>query len=141
MRLRRVTTAAVVLPLLVLVAGCSNRQSPTNKRAHPGTASASPASDGVQQVVITSGVDLRFHPSTIIVHRGKVRIVLDNTSKPGAGPPHNLQVTGLPGAFIGTTVAGQAQAVTFTAPAPGTYSFVCLIHAAQNQTGKLIVRG
>jgi plastocyanin len=137
MRVRRVSVGALAL---LVVAGCSNAESPTNKRTHSGTATASAAADGVQTVVITSGVDLRFHPSTIVVHRGEVRIVLDNTSKPGAGPPHDLQVTGLPGAFIGTTQAGQQQSVTFTAPAPGTYRFICRIHAAQNQTGKLIVR-
>lgn len=124
---------------LALVAGCSNREAPINKRTHPGTATAS-AVDGVQQITVTSGADLRFHPSTLIVHPGKVRIVLVNTGKPGAAPPHNLQVTGLPGAFVPTTMAGRTGSVTFTAPAPGTYRFVCLIHAAQNQTGKLIVR-
>jgi plastocyanin len=141
MRRRRSATVVVALAMLLTTAACSNRNSPTNKRAHTGTATASPASDGIQQVTITSDVDLRFHPSTIIVHPGKVRIVLDNTAKPGAGPPHNLKVSGLPGVFIGTTVAGQRQSVTFTAPAPGSYGFVCTIHAAQNQTGKLIVRG
>jgi plastocyanin len=140
MRFRRAPVSAAALVALAVVSGCSNREAPSNKRGHTGTATASAAADGVQQVTITSDVDLRFHPSTIVVHRGRVRIVLENTAKPGSGPPHNLQVTGLPGAFIGTTVAGTAQSVTFTAPAPGTYTFVCLIHAAQNQTGKLIVR-
>ena len=139
-RFGRVLVCVVALVALAVVSGCSNREAPSNKRAHNGTATASPASDGVQQVIITSDVDLRFHPSTIVVHPGKVRIVLKNTAKPGAGPPHNLLVNGLPGVFIGTTEAGATQSVTFTAPAPGTYSFVCTIHRAQNQTGKLIVR-
>lgn len=139
-RFRRVPVTAAALVALAAVSGCSNREAPTNKEAHNGTATASAASDGVQEVTITSGVDLRFHPATIVVHPGKVRIVLKNTAKPGAGPPHNLQMNGLPGVFIGTTAAGAEQSVTFTAPAPGTYGFVCTIHAAQNQTGKLIVR-
>jgi plastocyanin len=137
---RRAVSGALALPLvLATVVGCSNRSAPINKQTHAGTATAS-AVDGVQELTITSGVDLRFHPSTLIVQPGKVRITLINTAKPGAGPPHNLQVTGLPGAFIPTTVAGDRGTVTFTAPAPGTYTFVCLIHQAQNQTGKLIVR-
>jgi plastocyanin len=140
MRFRRVPVTAAALVALAAASGCSNREAPANKQAHNGTATASPGADGVQQVTITSGVDLRFHPSTIVVHPGKVRVVLANTAKPGAGPPHNLLVNGLPGVFIGTTVAGAHQSVTFTAPAPGEYSFVCTIHAAQNQTGKLIVR-
>lgn len=131
---------AVALVALLVAAGCSNRESPTNKRPQAGTGTASNAPDGVQEVTLTSGVDLRFHPATIVVHRGLVRIVLVNTAKPGAGPPHNLHVTGLPAAAIGTTDAGDEQSVTFTAPAKGTYQFVCSIHAAQGQTGKLVVR-
>ena len=136
----RVRRASVAVLALLLATACSNAESPTNKRAHAGTATSSPGPDGLQTVTLTTGVDLRFHPSTIVVHPGKVRIVLRNTAKPGAGPPHTLQVTGLPGAFIGTTQAGREQAVIFTAPAPGSYAFVCTIHATQNQTGKLIVR-
>jgi plastocyanin len=131
--------AAVLLCALVALAACSNREPAVNKRPHNGTGIASDVG-GVQQVVLRAGVDLRFHPSTIVVHRGQVRIVLINTSKPGAGPPHDVQVTNLPAADVALTAAGQTQSVTFTAPAPGTYSFVCSIHAAQGQTGKLVVK-
>jgi plastocyanin len=134
--LRRALLAVVVL---VSITSCSNRESPTNKRPQAGTATASPV-DGVQEIVMTSGVDLRFHPSTLIVHPGRVRIVLDNTAKPGAGPPHNAIFSGLPGANVPLATAGRATSVTFTAPAPGTYKFVCSIHIAQGQTGKLIVK-
>jgi plastocyanin len=133
----RVRTAAV-LALAGLLAACTTEPS-ANRRAHSGTATASQDGGGVQTVVVTSGLDLRFHPSTIVVHRGTVRIVLDNTAKVGQGPPHDLTFNGLP-VQIGTVQAGGRASVTFTAPAPGTYSFVCTIHAAQNQTGKLIVR-
>ena len=128
-----------VLVALTLLVSCSNRESPTNKRPQSGVGTAT-AVDGVQQVTMTSGVDLRFHPSTLVVHRGKVRIVLVNTSKAGAGPPHNVIVTGLPAADVPLATAGATRSVTFTAPAPGTYNFVCNIHAAQGQTGKLIVK-
>ena len=140
-RVVRVRTAAALALtglLAPLLSACATEPS-ANKRAHPGTATASPGGDGVQTVVVTSGVDLRFHPSTIVVHRGTVRIVLDNTAKVGQGPPHDLTFSGLP-VQIGTVQAGARASVSFTAPAPGTYSFVCTIHAAQNQTGKLIVR-
>jgi plastocyanin len=136
MLLRRAFPVLVALTLLV---SCSNRESPTNKRPQSGVGTAT-AVDGVQQVTMTSGVDLRFHPSTLIVHPGKVRIVLVNASKPGAGPPHNVIFSGLPGADVPLATAGQTQSVTFTAPAPGTYNFVCSIHALQGQTGKLIVK-
>jgi plastocyanin len=68
-----------------------------------------------------------------------VRVILDNTAVPGSGPPHNFQVTGLPGSFVPLTSAGKKQSVTFTAPAPGKYRFVCTIHQTQGQTGTLIV--
>jgi plastocyanin len=134
---RRVFPMALAV---LLAAGCSNAESPTNKRTHAGTASATAGSDGIQTVTLTSGVDLRFTPSTIVVRPGRVRIVLANRSKPGAGPPHDLQFRDLPGVYIGTTQPGRQQSVSFEAPAPGTYRFVCSIHAAQNQTGKLVVR-
>jgi plastocyanin len=133
--------AAVVFTLASALAltSCAS-ESPVNARSHAGTETASPTSGGVQVVVVRSGLDLRFHPSTIVVHPGKVRIVLDNTSKPGQGPPHDLTFSSLAGLYVGTTQPGQQQSITFTAPAPGTYGFVCTIHANQNQTGKLIVK-
>jgi plastocyanin len=131
--------AAGALLALLLLAACSNRQAAVNKRPHAGTGVASDVA-GVQQIEVRTGVDLRFHPSTLVVHSGLVRVVLINTAQPGAGPPHDLQVTGLPGAAVPLTSAGRSSSVTFRAPAPGTYSFVCSIHAAQGQTGKLVVR-
>jgi plastocyanin len=132
-------TSVTALAVLV-AAGCSNAQAPTNKQSHAGTATASAGVGGIQTITVTSGVDLRFTPSTLVVHPGRVRIVLSNTSKPGAGPPHDLTFTGLPGVYVGTTQPGRQQSVSFEAPAPGTYRFVCTIHAAQNQSGKLVVR-
>jgi plastocyanin len=130
--------AFAMLAALAMVAACS-REAEVNKRPHSGTGVASEV-DGVQQIVIRAGNDLRFDPSTIVVHAGKVRIVLVNTSKPGAGAPHNIQMSGLPAADVPDVQAGRSASVTFTAPAPGTYDFVCSIHANQGQTGKLIVR-
>jgi plastocyanin len=134
MQLRRASTVA----LAFLISACTS-EAAVNARTHAGTETASPSA-GVQVVVVRSGTDLRFHPSTIVVHPGKVRIVLDNTSKPGAGPPHDLTFRSLGGLYIPTTQAGRRASITFTAPAPGTYAFVCTIHANQNQTGKLVVR-
>jgi plastocyanin len=135
---RRAAWALLAL-LGLLLAACSNREAPVNKRPHNGTGTASMVA-GVQQIVVRAGLDLRFHPSTLVVHRGLVRIILVNTANPGAGPPHDLQVAGFPAADVPLTSAGRSSSVTFTAPAPGSYSFVCSIHAAQGQTGRLIVR-
>jgi plastocyanin len=45
----------------------------------------------------------------------------------------------VPGVATPLAASGQTQSVTFTAPAPGTYRFVCTIHVKQGQTGKLVV--
>ena len=128
---------AVALLALAALASCSNREAEVNKRPHTGTGTASEVG-GIQQIVVRTGLDLRFHPSTLVVHPGRVRIVLVNTANPGG--PHDLQVPSLPGVYVPQADAGQTRSVTFTAPAPGTYSFVCSFHAAQGQTGKLIVK-
>jgi plastocyanin len=139
MQLRRpFVLAAVSIALAASLAGCA-RESEVNSRPHEGTGTAS-AVNGVQQITLRSGTDLRFTPSTIVVHPGVVRLVLVNSSKPGAGPPHDVSFSGLPAADVPTTQAGRLSAVTFTAPAPGTYHFVCSIHARQGQTGTMIVR-
>ena len=132
---------AVLVAVLALgTAACSNSESPSNKPAQTGSGTASVV-NGVQQIVVTTGVDLRFHPSTLVVHRGLVRIVLKNAPTNGSGPPHNLQFLGLPTSDdVPTIQPGESQSVTFSAPAPGTYNFQCSIHAAQGQTGKLIVQ-
>ncbi|MEO6886974.1 MAG: cupredoxin domain-containing protein [Jatrophihabitantaceae bacterium] len=123
-----IVTAAAALG--ALLAGC------TSSAPHTGSTTAA-AQDGVQRVTIKAGDDYRFHPSTITIHPGKVRIVLVNDGK---GAPHNWQLPNLPvGDWVPLTVAGQSAQVTFTAPAPGTYQFVCSIHLRQGQTGELIV--
>jgi plastocyanin len=122
---------------LVLLAGCNDEAS-INKNPHSGVATASPV-NGVQQLTLTTGNDYRFHPSTLTVRPGRVRVILENTAKPGAGPPHNLQVTGLPAADVPLVAPGQSAAVVFVAPAPGRYHLVCSIHVAQGQTGTLVV--
>lgn len=138
MQLRRPSVLGVLaIAALVSVAGCA-REAEVNSRPQAGTGTASSV-NGVQQITIRSGQDLRFTPSTIVVHPGVVRLVLVNSSAAGAGPPHDVTFSGLPAANIPTTQPGRLSAVTFTAPAPGTYQFVCSIHARQGQTGTLIV--
>lgn len=135
---RRVVVLAVAAALVAATA-CSNSEAAVNKRPHAGAGTATVV-DGVQQLTVTSDTDLRFHPSTLTVHQGKVRIILENTANASGGPPHTLQVTGLPGAAVPLTAAGEEKMVTFTAPAPGRYEFVCTIHLAQGQTGVLVVK-
>ena len=115
-------------------AACTNQQASINRRPHPGTATASIVG-GEQQVTVTAGDTYRFDPSTIVVHPGQVKITLENIGK---GAPHNLTFLSLPVATA-LTQSGTSGTVTFTAPAPGTYTFVCTIHRNQGQTGTLVV--
>lgn len=138
--LSRRAPLALVLALATISmvgAGCSNGSTVAAKRPHSGTGTASEVS-GVQQVRITTGNDLRFHPSTLVVRPGPVEIVLVNTEQAGNGPPHDVQITGLPGKSP-TAFAGNSITYRFTAPSPGRYRFVCTFHAEQGQTGTLIV--
>ena len=128
-------TAAVVAAAVLGVAGCSNSQSPINSSPHTGTATASVV-NGVQQVTITVGADDRFHPSTIVVHRGKVEIVLKHDPD---GAPHDWSLTGFPAAYVPTATGGQIRTASFTAPSPGKYGFVCTIHSKLGMTGTLVV--
>ena len=136
----RIGVAAVSLALAAgAVAGCSNSESAQQKEPVSGSGTAS-AVNGVQQITVVTGADLRFHPSTLVVHPGKVEIILQNKVSGGSGgPPHNLLISGLPGAFVPLTASGDVGKVTFTAGKVGRYHFVCTIHVQQGQTGTLVV--
>jgi plastocyanin len=121
--------------IVLLMSGCSNRQASINRRPQTGASTASTV-NGVQTVTVSAGNDYRFVPSTITVHPGMVRIVLVNT---GGGAPHNWTLLGLPNVATPTVGASRQGVVQFTAPAPGTYTFVCTIHQRQGQTGTLVV--
>lgn len=126
--------AAALLPVAALAAGCQS-QAAVNRAPHTGSATASTV-DGVQQVTVDATDAYRFDPSTITVHPGRVRIVLHNT---GTGAPHNWSLEGFADAFAPLAQAGGTTQTTFTAPAPGRYTYVCTIHKQQGQTGTLVV--
>jgi plastocyanin len=132
----RALAGVVVLAATVTVSACSNTEPAVNRRPLTGTATATPVG-GVQQVTIKAGDEYRFNPSTIIVHPGKVRIVLVHT---GTGAPHDWQLSGFPADFVPLTPGGQRRSAEFVAPSPGRYQFVCTIHARQGQRGTMIVR-
>lgn len=135
---RALPALGVAVPAVALLAltSCSNGQAPVNRTPLSGTATAS-AVGGVQQITIDVGDDFRFHPATIVVHPGTVRIVLKHT---GTGAPHDWALTGFPADFVPQTNAGQTREASFVAPSPGSYSFVCTFHAQQGMRGTLIVR-
>lgn len=130
----RLVRAGTAIVLAALLAACTTEAS-INRRPHPGSATASMV-NGMQQVTVTAGNTYRFDPSTITVHPGWVRIVLINT---GSGAPHDWSLLGDVAATAPLVGGGASSSVTFTAPAPGRYPFVCTIHSAQGQTGTLVV--
>lgn len=121
---------------LAAVTGCQS-QAAINRNPRTGETTASAGPGGVQEVLVTTGDDYRFHPSTITVHPGKVRIVLKHTGK---GAPHDWALKNFSDAFSVPLInGGDTKSVEFTAPSPGTYTFVCTIHVAQGQTGTFTV--
>jgi plastocyanin len=129
--------SGVLLAATLAATACSNREASVNRRGHSGSTTASVV-NGLQEVDVDATATYRFNPSTITVHPGLVRIDLHNIGKSGVGAPHNWA---LPVANVTTPLAaaGQVKTVTFTAPAPGRYTFVCTIHRKQGQTGTLVV--
>jgi plastocyanin len=120
---------------IFVLAGCQT-QSPINREPQTGASTAS-AVDGVQNVVLVTDLKYRFTPSTVTVHPGKVRITVRNVGKGGA--PHDWQLQSFPADYVPLTQGGEAKSIEFTAPAPGTYTFICTIHVNQGQTGTLVV--
>ncbi|UQX88158.1 cupredoxin domain-containing protein [Jatrophihabitans telluris] len=128
------TGLATAVGALVL-AGCQS-QSAINREPHQGSSTAAAGANGEQDVLITTDSSYRFSPSTITVHPGTVRLTLRHT---GGGAPHDWSLSGFPDDHVPLTQAGQTRSLTFTAPAPGSYQFVCTIHVKQGQTGTLVV--
>lgn len=131
------SAAVLFVAAMALLSACSRSAAPSIGSAPRTGSGTATVVGGVQEVVLTSGNDLRFHPSTITVHQGKVRLVLRNTAPSGA--PHNLEFTGLPLPSVPLVYAGKSRMVTFQAPSPGRYRFECTIHLAQGQIGVLVV--
>jgi plastocyanin len=133
---RRWLAAVLMLVVLAGCASCSNQQASINRRPQISGSATASAVNGVQQVTIYVNDTYRFSPDTITVHSGQVRVTLVHQ---GTGAPHDLEVVGFPGDFVPLVNPGGTSSATFTAPAPGTYKFICTIHQAQGQTGTLIV--
>jgi plastocyanin len=136
MMLRKKAVAVLIaIALLAGCASCSNTKASINRRPQSGSASAS-AVNGVQTVTLTVGDTFRFTPDVITVHPGQVQIILVHK---GTGAPHDFEVLGFPATFVPLVRPGGTSMATFTAPAPGKYTFICTIHQAQGQIGTLIV--
>jgi plastocyanin len=135
--------AALVIAVAGLaLAGCTQ----SGSRAHvsgtgaavaaqpSATATAQPAADGVQQVVIDATDEFHFKPDTVLARPGKLRITLTNPSV----FPVDLAIPTL-GVHSTTVFAGKSSVIEVTISAAGDYSFVCTFHEHDGMTGTLIV--
>lgn len=137
--------AALVVALALgaaVVAGCSR----TGSQAHvsgtgpavtgdpSATATARPAADGVQQVVVDATDDNHFKPDVVLAHVGKLRVTVTNPSV----FPVDLSFPTL-GVHSTTIFTGNSAVVTVDVTAAGSYPFVCTFHEHDGMTGSLVV--
>jgi plastocyanin len=140
----RAAPTATVLPavlavLAVLLAGCTNREPPRFDEArHPhATVTATTGPDGVQRVDIDANDNDRFLPDTVVVHPGKVAIVVHNLGV----VPHTLEIPALH-VESGNIDKHQVKTVAFAVDEPGSYPFDCAYHVTLHMDGTLkVVRG
>ncbi len=97
-------------------------------------ATAEPAADGVQQIVIDTLDDGHFKPDVIYAKPGQLRVTITNPSV----VPQDFEVPSL-NVHSETIFAGRSTTVTFTVPAAGVYTFDCHFQEHEGMTGQLIV--
>ena len=98
------------------------------------SATAQPAADGVQQIVIDTLDDGHFKPDVIYAKPGQLRVTITNPSV----LPQDFEVPSL-NVHSETIFAGRSTTVTFNVPAAGVYSFDCHFQEHEGMTGQLIV--
>ncbi|BEP12866.1 hypothetical protein acdb102_11770 [Acidothermaceae bacterium B102] len=126
--------------LLIMVVGCQ-RQSPRFSGQHaPASSSAIAAkvdASGAQTVTLQMTDLLRFVPSTVLVHAGKITVTLNNAG----GDPHQFEVPSL-NVSTGNIPGHTSKTVTFTIPqGTASYPFDCAYHTSEHMVGTLTVQG
>ncbi|MEP6695820.1 MAG: cupredoxin domain-containing protein [Pseudonocardiales bacterium] len=129
-------SALCLAAALVLVGGCSNRESAQARAPRDtGTAMTVVAADGVQEITVSGSEQLRFTPSRVRAHPGVLRIILVNTGT----TPHDLEVLG-PGAGQTTgLIPGGGQGRVTVTLTPGVHTFECTLHVRVHMTGTIVV--
>lgn len=133
---------ALLIAGSLAVAGCSANNTTLHvsgtgaPKADQATApaTAQPAADGVQQIVIDTLDDGHFKPDVIYAKPGQLRVTITNPSV----VPQDFEVPSL-NVHSETIFAGKSTTVTFTVPAAGLYSFDCHFQEHEGMTGQLIV--
>ncbi len=132
----------LTLVAAVVVAGCGTPGAQLHVSgtgsARPGaatdSATAQPAADGVQQIVIDAVDGERFKPDAIYAHTGKLRVTVTNVSV----LPQNFTVPSL-GVQSQTIFASRSVTVSLDLKSSGVYPFLCTFHQHDGMTGQLIV--
>jgi plastocyanin len=135
--MKRLALAAMLLTVAGCTPGTKLHVSGTGapKAGQPSaSATAQPAADGVQQIVLDAVDGERFKPDVVFAHPGKLQVTITNQSV----VPHNFQVPSL-NVKSETIFAGRSTTVTLDLPATGVYSFDCGFHEHDGMTGQLIV--
>ncbi len=119
------------LYLTSLSAGAIYRIGPAAEVGGPGSGpQPTPSASGTEGEGVTIGTDtggsLQFDPTeTSVPGGGDVTVAFENR----ATVPHNLTFDAPIGAATATIVdPGESETITFPAPDPGTYRFVCTLH-------------
>ncbi len=138
-----VASGLLIVPAVFLgLAGCSNSAAKLHvsgtgapRAASPSaTATAEPAADGVQQIVVTATDDNHFRPDVINARRGKIRITIQNPTV----LPQNFAVPSL-GVHSPTIFAGDSATVLIDASTAGSYPFVCTFEEHEGMDGSLVI--
>jgi plastocyanin len=132
-----VLTAVAVV---VGVSGCQ-RQSPRFQGAAAPTpvpgVTAKVGADGAQTVTLQMTDLLRFVPSEVAVHPGKITVTLANAG----GDPHQFEIPSL-NVSTGNIPGHTTKTVTFTIPSGvSSYAFDCAYHTSEHMVGTLTVTG
>jgi plastocyanin len=136
----RKARCVVAIAVVGALAGCSNNRphvsgtGPPRAPSPSATATAEPAADGVQQVVVTATDDNHFSPDVIDVSVGEVRITISNPTV----LPQDFAVPAL-GVHSPTIFSGNSVTVTVDATTAGSFPFVCTFEEHNGMVGTLVV--
>ncbi len=123
---------ALLLVLLLVLAGCGGTQGSHAKASTEGAVTAAGPADA-QTATVVAGNDLKFAPETV---RAKVgRLTLTMTIQ--GGVPHNLTFDDSSLGPAIPTIPSGSSTQTYTFSKPGTYRFVCTIHTGM--VGQVVV--
>jgi plastocyanin len=124
--LRRMSAALLVVGLLVL-AGCSDEDKPTNER---NAAAGTPSTSYTEKIT-----DNKFSITSMTVPADQQVTVTVENDGAAIHNWHMLDVKGVQGEEITAPLltTGKSDAVTFTIATPGTYHFHCDTHPQEMQ--------